>query len=206
MIKYDLESNAMILSFNKSKVDVTKGRTEIFIGMGDVQGTFYFGMNDATMQNYIDLDLDSFIYLRAEVERPGARDRKQAFHFELEFEENGHLLELLKAVEESGLFVPSQTQPRDIEYNAKALIKDSRRKYKLRSQATAQTTQSINKDSTSTVMDTSSVSTSSTMSQISPISLFNFKKASNRGSPSETAKMVPGQAIKNCNGPKGTSA
>jgi hypothetical protein len=196
----------MLLSFNKSKVDVTKGRSEILIGMGDVEEMSYFEMNDVAVQNNIDLDLDSFIYLHAEAERPGAKSRTQEYAFELEFEEDEHLRDLIQAVEDSGLLTPSQTQPEDIEINAKALIEDSRRKYKLGSQATTQTTQSINRDSTPTVMDTFSASTSNTMSRNSSISLFNLRKAKNRGSSTGRTKIVAAQAIKNSNGPKGTSA
>jgi hypothetical protein len=138
MIKCDFESNTMLLSFNKSKVDVTKGRSEILIGMGDVLEMSYFEMNDAAVQNNIDLDLDSFIYLHAKAERPGARSRTQEYNFELEFEQDEHLRDLIQAVEDSGLLTPIQTQPADIEINAKALIEDSRKKYQLRSQATPQ--------------------------------------------------------------------
>ena len=138
MIKFDSESNTMLLSFNKSKVDVTKGRSEILIGMGDVQEMSYFEMNDAAVQNNIDLDLDSFIYLHAEAERPGVRSRTKEYKFELEFEEDEHLCDLIQAVEDSGILTPTQTQPEDIEIDAKALIEDSRKKYKLRSRATPQ--------------------------------------------------------------------
>ncbi|OEU11522.1 hypothetical protein FRACYDRAFT_245577 [Fragilariopsis cylindrus CCMP1102] len=138
MIKFDFESNTMLLSFIKSKVDVTKGRSEILIGMGDVQEMSYFEMNDAAVQNNIDLDLDSFIYLHAEAERPGVRSRTQNYKFELEFEEDEHLHDLIQAVGDSGILTPTQTQPEDIEIDAKALIEDSRKKYKLRSRATPQ--------------------------------------------------------------------
>ncbi|MGK3738900.1 MAG: hypothetical protein ACI8RD_010820 [Bacillariaceae sp.] len=140
MIKFDFESNTMLLSYNKSKLDVTKGRSEILIGMADVREMSYFEMNDAAVQNNIDidLDLDSFIHLRAVAESPGARSRTQEYNFELEFEEDEHLRNLIQAVEDSGLLTPSQTQPDDIKMDAKALIKDSRTKYKLRSQATPQ--------------------------------------------------------------------
>ena len=208
MIKCDFESNTMLLSFGKSKVNKTNGRFEILIGMGDVQEMSYFKMKDAAVQNNIDLDLDSFIHLRAEGKRrsPGAKSRMKEYNFEVEFEEEEHLRDLIQAVEDSGILTPIQTQPEDIKINAKVLIKDSRKKFRLGSQATTQTTQSINKDSTPTVSNTSSVSTPNTMSQNSSIGLFNLKKASNRGSCSERAKIVPGQAIKNSNGPKGTSA
>ena len=208
MIKCDFESNTMLLSYDKSKVNKTKCRAEILIGMGDVQEMSYFKMKDAAVQNNIDLDLDSFIHLRAEAKRrsPGAKSRTKEYNFELEFEEDEHLRDLIQAVEDSGILTPIQTQPEDIKINAKVLIKDSRKKFRLGSQATTQTTQSINKDSTPTVSNTSSVSTSNTMSQNSSIGLSNLKKASNRGSSSERTKIVPGQAIKNSNGPKGTSA
>jgi hypothetical protein len=216
MIKYDFELNTMLLSFNKSKLDVTKGRSEILIGMADVREMSYFEMNDAAVQNNIniDLDLDSFIYLHAVAERPGARSRTKEYNFELEFEEDEHLRDLIQAVEDSRILTPSQTQPDDIKMDAKALIEDSRTKYKLSSQVTTQTTQSINKDSAPPNINTSSASTSNSMSQNSSMNLFNLRKVKNRSSGSSTerttiskgAKIVAAKAITNSNGPTGTSA
>lgn len=203
MIKFDFESNTMLLSYNKSKLDVTKGRSEILIGMADVREMSYFEMNDAAVQNNIDidLDLDSFIHLRAVAESPGARSRTQEYNFELEFEEDEHLRDLLEAVRENGLFIPTETRPEDIEMNAKALIEDSWKKYNLRRKATTQTTQSTN-------INASPVLTSNTMSQNSSFApLSNLRKVNNCESSTERTKIpAAAQAIANSNGPKGTSA
>ena len=174
MIKFDFELNTMLLSFNISKVNKTKGRAEIPFVMGDVQAMFYFEMKDAAVQNNIDVDLDSFIYFRAEAERPpGAGSGTTEYNFGLEFEDDKHLRDLIQAVEDSGIIIPIQIQPEDIEVNAKALIEDSIRKYKL---------------------------------QNSSNNLFNIRKVTKHGSSTGRTKTVAAQAIKNSNGPKGTSA
>jgi hypothetical protein len=199
MIKYDFKSNSIFLSYNKSKVDVTKGRSEIRIAVEYVQEMTYFEMNDAAEQNGVDLvDLVSFVYLRSEAR---ARGGKQQYHFVLEFEEDEHLRDLLEAVRESGLFIPTETRPEDIEMNAKALIEDSWKKYNLRRKTTTQTTQSTN-------INASPVLTSNTMSQNSSFApLSNLRKVNNCESSTERTKIpAAAQAIANSNGPKGTSA
>ncbi|MGK3740679.1 MAG: hypothetical protein ACI90V_007529 [Bacillariaceae sp.] len=199
MIKYDFKSNSIFLSYNKSKVDVTKGRSEIRIAVEYVQEMTYFEMNDAAEQNGVDLvDLVSFVYLRSEAR---ARGGKQQYHFVLEFEEDEHLRDLLEAVRENGLFIPTETRPEDIEMNAKALIEDSWKKYNLRRKATTQTTQSTN-------INASPVLTSNTMSQNSSFApLSNLRKVNNCESSTERTKIpAAAQAIANSNGPKGTSA
>jgi len=115
MITYDSSEDSILLCFNISKEDI--GRSEYVICMKDIQEMSYFEMNDdAAIQNNIDLDLYSFISFRAKAVCPGPSTRKHEYAFELEFEEDEHLRDVIQLVEDSGDLTPSQTQPKDIKW------------------------------------------------------------------------------------------
>jgi hypothetical protein len=112
-ITCDFESNTMLLSFDKSKEDVTMGSSEILIDMEDVQEMSYFEMNDAAVHNNNNLldHLDSFISLLANAKRLDATSRTQEYHFELEFEDD-NLRDLIQDVKSSAFLTPIQTNQR----------------------------------------------------------------------------------------------
>merc|ERR1712238_404701 len=134
VIKYDFEANSLII-YHKSK-ERTQGYQEILICMGDAQEVAYFEMNDEASERAIDLDLDSFIYVRANTEPPGAKGRlrpnRKECQFVLEFEDDKHFRELLDAIEESDLCSPYEAQPADTEEFASSLIADSKKNYNFR--------------------------------------------------------------------------
>merc|ERR1712238_494304 len=149
VIKYDFEANSLTIIYQKSK-ERTRGYQEILICMGDAQEVAYFEMNDEALEHTIDLDLDSFIYVRANTEPPGAKGRlrpnRKECQFVLEFEDDKHFRELLDAIEESDLCSPYEVQPVDTEEFASSLIADSKKNYNFKRKGTLKKKDATNDD------------------------------------------------------------